>query len=175
MNPPQVYTCSPSWTPPPTSLPVPSLGVVSVHQPQASSIMHWTWTGDSFHIWYHICNLFSKRNSESTTAQLQILYYPHYLIEKILASQFSWRRKWQPTPVFLPGESHGKRSLVGYSPWGCKESKTTERLTHTQFSKCDYSSHGTLLNPSIFSCIPIWVKLCWYSLTIHSLNALDSF
>ena len=31
-----------------------------------------------------------------------------------------WRRKWQPTPVFLPGESHGQRSLVGYSPQGCK-------------------------------------------------------
>ena len=34
-----------------------------------------------------------------------------------------WRRKWQPTPVFLPGESHGQRSLAGYSPWGHK-SKT---------------------------------------------------
>jgi len=32
-----------------------------------------------------------------------------------------WRRKWQPTPVFLPGESHGQRSLAGYSPWGHKE------------------------------------------------------
>ena len=32
-----------------------------------------------------------------------------------------WRRKWQPTPVFLPGESHGQRSLAVYSPWGCKE------------------------------------------------------
>ena len=42
--------------------------------------------------------------------------------------RFPWRRKWQPTPVFLPGESHGWRSLVGYSPWGCKESDTTERL-----------------------------------------------
>ena len=31
-----------------------------------------------------------------------------------------WRRKWQPTPVFLPGESHGQRNLVGYSPWGFK-------------------------------------------------------
>ena len=31
-----------------------------------------------------------------------------------------WRRKWQPTPVFLPGESHGQRSLAGYSPWGYK-------------------------------------------------------
>ena len=37
-------------------------------------------------------------------------------------------RKWQPTPVFLPGESHGQRSLVDYSPWGCKESDMTERL-----------------------------------------------
>ena len=34
----------------------------------------------------------------------------------------SWRRKWQPTPVFLPGKLHGQRSLEGYSPWGCKES-----------------------------------------------------
>ena len=39
-----------------------------------------------------------------------------------------WRRKWQPTPVLLPGKSHGWRSLVGYSPWGCKESDTTEQL-----------------------------------------------
>ena len=39
-----------------------------------------------------------------------------------------WRRKWQPTPVFLPGESHGQRSLVGYSPRGHRESKT-ERLS----------------------------------------------
>ena len=39
-----------------------------------------------------------------------------------------WRRKWQPTPVFLPGEFHGQRSLVGYSPGGHKESDMTERL-----------------------------------------------
>ena len=44
----------------------------------------------------------------------------------------NWRRKWQPTPVFLPRESHGRRSLVGYSPCGCKESDTTERL-HLHF------------------------------------------
>jgi len=40
-----------------------------------------------------------------------------------------WRRKRQPTPVFLPGESHGQRSLVGCSPWGCKESDATEQRT----------------------------------------------
>jgi len=31
-----------------------------------------------------------------------------------------WRKKWQPNPIFLPGKSHGQRSLAGYSPWGCK-------------------------------------------------------
>ena len=39
-----------------------------------------------------------------------------------------WRRKWQPTPVLLPEKSHGRRSLAGYRPWGCKESDMTERL-----------------------------------------------
>ena len=45
------------------------------------------------------------------------------------AVKIPWRRAWQPTPVSLPGESHGQRSLVGYSPWGCKELDTTKRLS----------------------------------------------
>ena len=45
-----------------------------------------------------------------------------------------WRRKWQPTSEFLPGESLGPRSLVGYSPWGHKESDTTEATEHAR--KC---------------------------------------
>ena len=40
-----------------------------------------------------------------------------------------WERKWLPTPVFLPGESHGQRSLEGHSPWDHKETDTTEQLT----------------------------------------------
>ena len=53
-----------------------------------------------------------------------------------------WRRKWQPTPVFLPGESHGWRTLVGYSPQGHKESDMTERLHfHFSFHDC-VSFHG---------------------------------
>ena len=43
--------------------------------------------------------------------------------------KISWRRKWQPNLVFLPGISHGQRSLVGYSPWGHKELDTTEQLS----------------------------------------------
>ena len=42
------------------------------------------------------------------------------------AGKIRWRRAWQPTPVFLPGESQGQRSLVGYSPWGHTESDTAE-------------------------------------------------
>ena len=42
--------------------------------------------------------------------------------------KISWRRKWQPTPIILPGKSHGRRSLVGYIPWSHKESDTTKRL-----------------------------------------------
>ena len=41
-----------------------------------------------------------------------------------------WRRKWQATPVFLPGKSHGQRSLTGYSPWVGKVSNPTWRLNH---------------------------------------------
>ena len=43
-------------------------------------------------------------------------------------SKILWRRKWQPTPVLLLGKCHGQRSMVGYSPWGLKESDMTERL-----------------------------------------------
>ena len=42
-----------------------------------------------------------------------------------------WRRAWQPSPVFLPGESHGQRSLAGYSPWDHTESDMTEVTTHS--------------------------------------------
>ena len=54
----------------------------------------------------------------------------------------SWRRKWQPTPVSLPGESHGQRSLVGYSPQGYKESDMTERLHSLTHSYYDYESES---------------------------------
>ena len=44
-----------------------------------------------------------------------------------------WRREWQPTAVFLPGVSHGQRSLASYSQWDHKESDMTERLTHSLY------------------------------------------
>ena len=47
------------------------------------------------------------------------------------AGKMLWRREWLPTPMFLPGEFYGQRSLVGYGLWGCKESEMTEQLTGT--------------------------------------------
>ena len=61
-----------------------------------------------------------------------------------------WRRKWQPTPVLLPGKSHGQRSLVYCNPWGREESDTTERL-HFHFSlSCIREGNG---NPLQYSCL----------------------
>ena len=61
-----------------------------------------------------------------------------------------WRRIWHPTPVFLPGDSHGQRSLAGYSPWGCKESDMTEQL-HFHFRHCskNVSCNNSLHLPNI--------------------------
>ena len=43
-----------------------------------------------------------------------------------------WRRQWQPTPVFLPGKSHGQRRLAGHSPWGHRQSDVTQRLNNNK-------------------------------------------
>ena len=55
----------------------------------------------------------------------------------------SWRMKWQPTPVPFSGKSHGRRSLVCYSPWGRKESDMTERLHFPTFLFPHYRREGT--------------------------------
>ena len=60
------------------------------------------------------------------------------------------RRQWHPTPVLWPGKSHGWRSLMGCSPWGCKESDTTERL-HFDFSLSHIGEGNG--NPLQYSCL----------------------
>ena len=57
--------------------------------------------------------------------------------------RFPWRRKWEHTPVLFPGKSHGWRNLVGYSPWGCKESEMTHRL-HFYFKGIFHAKMGTI-------------------------------
>ena len=76
---------------------------------------------------------------------------PWWLSDKDLACQcrkhefnpwvrkITWLRKWQPTPVFLPGESHGQRSLTGYSPWCCKRVRHDLGTKQQQLiSACEY-------------------------------------
>ena len=59
-------------------------------------------------------------------------------------------RQWHPTPVLLPEKSHGRRSLVGYSPWGCEELDTTERLHFHFLLSCIGEGNG---NPLQCSCL----------------------
>ena len=59
-----------------------------------------------------------------------------------------WRREQLPIPVFLPRESHGQRSLVGYSPWGCKELDTNEWLSCHTFVKT-HKMHKSRKNPNV--------------------------
>ena len=74
----------------------------------------------------------------------------HFYNDLKIHSINRWRRQWQPTPVPLPGKSHGQRSLVGCSPWGCCELDTTERL-HFHFSlSCIGEGNG---NPLQCSCL----------------------
>ena len=89
-----------------------------------------------------------------------------------------WRRRWHPTPVPLPGKSHGWRSLVGYSPWGREESDTTERL-HFHFSRsCVGEGNG---NPLQCSCLKNprdrgawWAAVCGVAQSQTRLKRLSS-
>ena len=91
---------------------------------------------------------------------------------------WTWRRRWHPTPVLLPGKSHGQRSLVGCSPWGRKESDTTERL-HFHFSlSCIGEGNG---NPLQCSCLENprdggawWAAVCGVAQSRTRLKRLSS-
>ena len=99
---------------------------------------------------------------------------PHPISPLVTTSLFSQRRQWHPTPVLLPGKSHGQRSLVGCSPWGREESGTTERL-HFHFSlSCIGEGNGN--SPLQCSCLenprdgepgglPLWGRTGWTRLS----------
>ena len=77
-----------------------------------------------------------------------------------LVRKIPWRRAWTATPVFLPRESHGQRSLVGYSPYSCKELNTTQAIyththTHTHIYMCIYNMYIHM-----FTHIYMYVYMC---------------
>ena len=85
-----------------------------------------------------------------------------------------WRRKWQPTPIFLPGECPGQRSLVGCSPWGCQELDTTEGTwracthTHTHTHTWFPSSVGGKLSAHTHTHTHTISFQCWGELSAHT-------
>ena len=81
----------PILNPTPTSLPIPSLWVVPVHQPRASCILHWTWTGSSFHIWYYTC--FSAILPNHPTLSLS------HRVQKNVSKFFSISSLWEKTII----------------------------------------------------------------------------
>ena len=83
-----------------------------------------------------------------------------------MVRKIPWRRAWQPTPVFLPGKSHGWRSLVSYSPWSHKELETTEQLHFLSFH---HPSSVAQLCPAL--CHP-WTAACQVSLSITNSQSL---
>ena len=165
MNPPQVYTCSPSWTP----LPPPS-----PYHPSASS----QWTSPNhpvssikpglvihfLHDIIHVSVPFTQiiTPSPSPTESRRLFYtsvslllsciqgYCYHLSKFHIYALVYGRRQWHPTPVLLPGKSHRRRSLVGCSPWGRWGSDMTKRL-HFHFSlSCIGEGNG---NPLQCSCL----------------------
>ena len=114
---------------------------------------------------YSFCRIFTVYQQENVSIKTSQIFPPRavspsfefsyqilVLILDLATSMFIiWRRQWHPTPVlFLLGESHGQRSLLGCSPWGRWESDTTERL-HFHFSlSCTGEGNG---NPLQCSCL----------------------
>ena len=104
-----------------------------------------------------------------------IMIYFHLLLNTRL---YLWRRQWHPTPVLLPGKLHGRRSLVGCSPWDHKESDTTERLPFQFSLSCIGEGNG---NPLQCSCLENprdggawWATVCGVAQSWTQLKPLSS-
>ena len=84
--------------------------------------------GSNPHLWHHLHCRWILYHWASLVAQGSVCLQCRRPGFDPWVGKITLRRKWQPTPVFLPGESHEWRSLMGYSPQGCKELEMTERL-----------------------------------------------
>ena len=84
--------------------------------------------------------------------------------------RFPGRRKWQPAPVFLPGESQGRGSLVGCRLWGCTESDTTEETWQQQQQQC-----SLFIMSSLWHHHRIWCQETWISVLCLPLMSMGAF
>ena len=105
-----------AWQPTPVFLPGESHGqsslVGTVHG-VAKSQTQLKWLNTYFGIWDMLASSLVAQSVKKPPASRRPRFSPW-------VRKTPWRRKWQPTPVFLPGETHGQRNLEGYSPWGCR-------------------------------------------------------
>ena len=120
-----------------------------------------------------------KQKGRLSSKKTQISFYPCAFVPDFISAFLCFqRRQWHPTPVLLPGKSHGRRSLVGCSPWGLKESDTTERL-HLHFSlSCIGEGNGNLPQ---YSCLENprdggawWAPICGVAQSLTWLKRLSS-
>ena len=125
----------------------PSLRLLPRHFPlvfHSDSDLHLTPHNIMLHVWFP--SLISQLSSPPphSSGRSKVAHFSVMCLQVICpqgpysadALVVRWRRKWQPTPVLLPGEFHGQRSLMGCSPWGCKDSDMTEWLIHTHTYMC---------------------------------------
>ena len=119
-----------------------------------------------------LTNTFRKLASNLKTAVDNRVSFKGFVREN------KWRRQWHPTPVLLPGKSHGQRSLVGCSPWGRYKSDTTEQLPFHFSLSCIGEGNG---NPLQCSCLENprdggawWASVCGVAQSRTLLKRLSS-
>ena len=83
-----------------------------------------------------------------------------------------WKRKWQPIPVFLPGKSHGQRSLVGWSRWDCKESDVTLVTKQQQNTSTVWEKFKSFSFYSVYTVIFLLLCIFKFSLLIQTIHSL---
>ena len=89
------------------------------------------------------------------------------------AGMIPWRREWQPSSVFFPGESYGQRSQEGCGPWDCKELDTTEQLTGEgngaplQCSRLENPMDGGAWRAAVHGVVKSWTRLSDFTFTFH--------
>ena len=88
-----------------------------------------------------VCGLPGGANGKESSCQCRRLRRHKF---NPWVGKICWRKKWQPTAAFLPGKSHGQRSLTGYSPWGCKELDTTESVCTCAHARTHTHTHTNI-------------------------------